>query len=217
MSCYGVSHADEANKDNGTIREKHSHHGSGMLKELATYLKLDPKTMNDKLQTESLADIAKEQGIDRTELKAKVIEMMKARVADKPAPLGKTMDFSAAADKLIDNKGGWHHSPKRRHGRLVHADELAAILKVTPDQLKEYLHSGKTLANIANENGVSVKSVIDQQVKAITDHLDHRLAEGKLSQEQYAERKAKVKEFVTDFVYGRNSKTKKETTSSSQQ
>lgn len=204
LSLQGISNAEMSNEEILHGNKQISKHGSGMLKELASFLKLEPADMREKLQKESLAEIAKQQGIDRAQLKAKVMEMMKQRADSRPAPLGTTMDFSAAADKLIDTKGGWHQAGKRRHGRLINAEELAKLLKITPDQLKESLHSGKSLANIAKENGVSVQSVIDQQVKAVTDHLDRRYTEGKMTTEQYDERKAKVKDFVTDFVNGRN-------------
>lgn len=209
LTTPSISNAEEGKAATATANEQTSHHGGGMLSELAEYLKLEPKTVYDKLQTQSLVDIAKEQGINRTALKAKVMEMLKTRAASKPAPLGATMDFSAAADKLIDTKGGWNHRTKRHHGRLVQVDELAKMLKTTPEKLKESLHSGKTIAGIAEENGVSVQSVIDQQVKAATDQLDRRLAEGTITKEEYEVRKSKVREFVTDFVHGRNIKSKK--------
>ncbi|WP_422657114.1 hypothetical protein ACK8P5_15220 [Paenibacillus sp. EC2-1] len=209
LTLQGISNAEMSKEGVLQGSEHISKHGSSMLKELATFLNLESKVMYDKLQKESLADIAKQQGVERAALKTKVIELMKERAASRPTPLGANMDFSAVADKLIDKKGGWHHGNKRRHGRLANADELSKILKVTPEQLKQSLHSGKSLADIASENGVSVQTVIDQQVKAVTDHLDQRFAEGKLTKESYEERKAKVKDFVTSFVHTRNIELKK--------
>lgn len=210
MSLQGISSADSANAESGTTSNQSFKHERGMLKELATFLKLEPKIMHEKLQSESLSDIAQAQGITRAELKTKVIELMKAHAASRPTPLGTTLDFSAAAEKFMDAKGGWHHGGKRHHKRLMNVEELAKLLNMTPNQLKESLQSGKTLAKLAEENGVSVQSVIDQQVKAVTGRLDRHLAEGKLTKEQYDERKAKVKQFVTDFVNGRSMNPKED-------
>ena len=210
MAFCGLSGTDPAHAESSAVKQRVSMHKGGMLKELALYLNLEPKALHDKLKKESLSEIAKQQGIDRKELKSKVMELLKERAASRPAPLGATMDFSAVADKLMDAKGGWHHAGKRHHGNLMNIEELAKLLKMTPDQLKQSLRSGKSLAKLAEENGVRVQSVIDLQVKAVTDRLDRRLAEGDLTKEQYEMRKAKVKDFVTDFVNGRNMKPKED-------
>lgn len=112
------------------------------------------------------------------------------------------MDYSALADKLLDSKGGWHkHHHNRRHGRLISdRDELAKLLKTTPEELKQSLQSGKSLAEIAKEQNVPVQSVIDQQVQALTKRLDQKLSEGKITKEQYAERKSRIEPFIKDIV-----------------
>ena len=206
MAFLELSGTVPTHAESSEVQQQVSKHEGGMLKELALYLKLEPKTLHDKLKNESLSEIAKQQGIDRNALKAKVMELLEERAASRPAPLGATMDYAAVADKLMDAKGGWHHGGKRHHTRLMNIEELAKLLKMTPDQLKQSLRSGKSLAKLAEENGVRVQSVIDLQVKAVTDRLDRRLAEGELTKEQYEIRKAKVKQFVTDFVNGRNMK-----------
>lgn len=203
MGFHGISSADPANAESSEASKEISKLKVGMLKELSTYLKLEPNVMHDKLQSQSLAEIAQQQGFTRAELKSKIMELMKARASSRPSPLGTPMDFSAAADKLMDKKGGWHQGGKRHPRRLINVEELAKVLKMTPEQLKKSLQSGKSLATLAEENGVSVQSVIDQQVKAVMDRLDRHLAEGTITKDKYEERKANVKQFVTDFVNGR--------------
>ncbi|WP_054956002.1 hypothetical protein [Paenibacillus dakarensis] len=206
MPFHGISQAEGSTAEFDHSYKHISKNRISMLKDLAVFLKLEVHTLHERLQKESLAEIAAQQGIERAVLKDKVVELLQSRAASKPSPLGVPMDFSAAADKLIDQKGGWHHGGNHRRGRLMKIEELAKLLKVTPEKLKESLHSGKSLASIAEENGVSVQTVIDQQVQAVTEQLDRQLAEGKLSKGQYEERKAKIRGFVTDFVYGRNFK-----------
>lgn len=92
----------------------------------------------------------------------------------------------------------------QRHGRLISdSEELAKLLKTTPEELKQSLQSGKSLAQIAKERDVPVQSVIDQQVQAITKRLDQKLSEGKMTKEEYEERKSKIAPFVSDVVNGK--------------
>ncbi|OOC62135.1 hypothetical protein [Paenibacillus ihbetae] len=184
----------------------HGQHKPGrMFKAIAEYLKLEPEVLRDKLKTSSLAEIAKEQGVSREDMKAKLVEMLKEKAAAHPKQLGKSIDYSAAADRLLDAKGGWKKQRVHlRQGRMIAAEhELAQMLKLTDDQLKESLQSGKTLAQLANEQGVAVQSVIDQQVQAFTKRLDRKLSEGKISKEEYSEHKAKLPQFVSDVVNGK--------------
>lgn len=107
-------------------------------------------------------------------------------------------------------KRGGHHgfkgelaSGKAIKGNfLVSSDELTALLGVTADELKEAMKSGKSLATLAGEKGVEVQAVIDLQVKTITAHLDQHLADGKLTQEQYDARKAKLADMAAKMVNG---------------
>ncbi|GIP03962.1 MULTISPECIES: hypothetical protein [Paenibacillus] len=185
--------------------ERGQHKPGHMFKAISEFLKLEPQVLRDKLKTSTLAEIAKEQGVSRDAMKAKIMELLKEKIASHPKQLGKSIDYSAAADKLLDAKGGWHKQRMhQRHGRLISdSDELAKLLKTTPDQLKASLQSGKSLAQIAKEQGVPVQSVIDQQVQALTKRLDRKLSEGKVTKEEYEERKSKIAPFVSDVVNGK--------------
>ena len=193
----------ESRLNNTKRAETNDSHRKQWMVDLARFLKMKPETLHEKLKEQSLAEIASQQGIKREALKEKLVALMKEHTASHPSPLGKDMDYAAAAERIMDAKGGWHQG-KRKFGRLADARELAALLKITPEQLHEELAAGKTLAQIAEKNKVSVQLVIDQQVKAVHKRLDRHLAEGKLTREQYEKRKALTTTFVTDFVYGRN-------------
>ncbi|WP_166239684.1 SHOCT domain-containing protein [Paenibacillus turpanensis] len=82
------------------------------------------------------------------------------------------------------------------------AESVASALGITADELQEAMKSGKTLAALAAEKGVDVQVIIDLQVKAMTEMLDQQLAAGKLTQEQYDERKAQMTDSVTKIVNG---------------
>ncbi|MDQ0194377.1 SHOCT domain-containing protein [Paenibacillus wynnii] len=88
-------------------------------------------------------------------------------------------------------------------GALFHkvaSSEIATLLGLTVDELKTAQQSGKSLAAIAAEKGVAVQKVIDLQVKAITEALDKRLADGKITQAEYDKQKAEVLTQATNAV-----------------
>lgn len=174
-----------------------------MFKELAAFLNMDPAKLHKELNTNSLAQIAGQQGITRNALQLKVVELLKQRAAAKPAPLNGSQDLSATADKLIDRKGGWP-AVKRRHAKPADLNGLAALLNLPPEKLKQELYSGKSLAELAQQQGISVDKVIDHQVKAVTMILDRHLTEGKLTKEQYEQRKARLRPFITELVHGKS-------------
>lgn len=199
-----------ARPETGLPTEDYNSHGSsalkakrrGMLMELAAYLNMEPAKLHEELKTRSLVQIAKEQGITRNALKAKVVELLNQRSAAKPAPLGGSQDLSAAADTLIDQKGGGY-AVKRRYAKPADLAGLAALLNLTPEKLKQELHEGKSLAELAQQQGVSVNKIIDHQVRAVTDLLDRHLKEGKLTKDQYERKKARLRPFITELVHGK--------------
>ncbi|WP_052088223.1 SHOCT domain-containing protein [Paenibacillus wynnii] len=88
-------------------------------------------------------------------------------------------------------------------GALFHkvaSSEIATLLGLTVDELKTAQQLGKSLAAIAAEKGVAVQKVIDLQVKAITEALDKRLADGKITQAEYDKLKAEVLTPATSAV-----------------
>ncbi|WP_052759606.1 hypothetical protein [Paenibacillus sp. DMB20] len=96
----------------------------------------------------------------------------------------------------------------RKHTRVADIEGLAKVLNMSPEEIMKGLHAGKTLAELAEQRGVNVQEVIDQQVKAVTEHLDRHLAEGRITKERYEEKKSKIKPFITDFVHGKHQKPK---------
>lgn len=105
---------------------------------------------------------------------------------------------AAPSDSRKGKRGGQGH-----HGKaMFKSDELAQLLGMTQDELREQLRAGKTLAEIAKEKGVDSQKVIDLLVKGMTERLDQKLAEGTITKEQYEAHKVKLAEHVKMFVNG---------------
>jgi polyhydroxyalkanoate synthesis regulator phasin len=79
---------------------------------------------------------------------------------------------------------------------------LADSLGIEEDELRSELEDGKTIAEIAEEQGVDVQDVVDAIVAAQQERLDEAVADGDLTQEQADELLAGAEERVTAFVNG---------------
>lgn len=80
--------------------------------------------------------------------------------------------------------------------------ELLALLKLDAEQLREELKAGKTLAEIAEAQGVAKQDVIDLLVKLEAEKLAKAVEAGKLTQEQADEKLAKQEELAAKIVEG---------------
>jgi polyhydroxyalkanoate synthesis regulator phasin len=79
---------------------------------------------------------------------------------------------------------------------------LADSLGIDEDELRSELSDGKTIADIAEEQGVDVQDVIDDIVAAQRERLDEAVADGDLTQDEADEILANAEERVTAFVNG---------------
>jgi hypothetical protein len=100
------------------------------------------------------------------------------------------------------HRGGEGHGPGREgRGRFAASvDAVAEVLGLDHDVLRDELRSGKTLADIAAEQGVEVQAVIDALVAEATSRLDDAVADDRITQEQADERLAELTERVTTMV-----------------
>ena len=101
-----------------------------------------------------------------------------------------------AAGPIVDRRGPFH---RHRPGDL---DGLAALFGIDVDELRDELDGGRALADIAAEHGVDVEAVIDVLVAAAEARLDDAVADGWLTEEQAAERAARLREWITASVHG---------------
>jgi polyhydroxyalkanoate synthesis regulator phasin len=79
---------------------------------------------------------------------------------------------------------------------------LAESLGIDEDELRSELQDGKTIAEIAEEQGVDVQDVIDDIVAAQRERLDEAVADGDLTQDEADEILAGAEDRVTAFVNG---------------
>ena len=104
----------------------------------------------------------------------------------------------AVEDALADARP---HGP----GHLFLAHDLADIadaLGVEEDEVRAALEDGRTLAELAEEQGVEVSDVVDAIVSAQRERLDEAVAAGDLTREEADRILAAAEERATAFVEG---------------
>ena len=79
---------------------------------------------------------------------------------------------------------------------------VAGVLKLTEAELKAQVEAGKSLADVAATQNVSVQSVIDVVVTEMKAHIASEVTSGELTQAQADEKLAEVTARATDLVNG---------------
>lgn len=113
------------------------------------------------------------------------------------AQADKVASALGAAD-LGRGQGGGHrgHGPGGRPGLAA----AATTLKMTEAELRAELDHGKTLAQVAKEQSVSVDTLVAALVKAEKAHLAQAVADGRITQAQADKHLADLTERVTARV-----------------
>ncbi|MGA0076279.1 MAG: hypothetical protein ACO3I6_05660 [Ilumatobacteraceae bacterium] len=133
---------------------------------------------------------------------SKKAKMVGATVVLAAAGFGITTVASAhrvtpASDSRVVRMAPMHD---RRNGERL--DAVSGLLGITSDELKTELRSGKSLAEIATEKGVDTQKVIDAIVAEMTEKVNEKVAEGKITQDQADTMLANAVERVTAMVNG---------------
>jgi hypothetical protein len=162
----------------------------------------------------SVADVAKAKNIDLATVKAALLAEAKAHI-DAEVAAGKHTAAEGAAklaevtsriDTMLTTAGlparGPHgeggkggHGGKGGPGKFMTAT-LATTLKLTQEELKTQLHSGKSLADVAKAQSVDIADVKAALTSDFSAHLAEEVKSGEHTQ---AEADAKIAEFKTNL------------------
>ncbi len=92
-----------------------------------------------------------------------------------------SLNTSATTNNVAQQAVGMRGGPQ---GSGKSAAAIASVLKLTESELKTQMQSGKTLAQIATAQSVSVQSVINVLVADMQAHIAEELASGEITQAQ---------------------------------
>lgn len=160
-----------------------------------------------------LNDAAKQLGVDPAKLTDALEQALKNRV-DEAVKAGRlTQEQGNAMKERIDagsfpffagpgfgrgqgERGFFHH----RGGG--HLDAAASYFGITVEALRTALGGGKSLADVAEEQGKSVDGLVDALVAEETKELADAVADGRLTDTQRDRIVSTLEQRVTDFVNG---------------
>ena len=159
----------------------------------------------------SVADVATAKNIDLATVKAALLAEAKAHLAEEVTSGkhtqaeadAKLAEMTSRIDTMLTTAGlparGPHgkggHEGKGGPGKFMTAT-LATTLKLTQEELKTQLHSGKSLADVAKAQGVDIADVKTVLTSDVTAHLAEEVTSGKHTQ---TEADAKLAEFKTNL------------------
>ena len=159
----------------------------------------------------SISDVAKAKNIDLATVKAALLAEAKAHI-DAEVAAGKhtaaegatkLAEVTSRIDTMLTTaglpargpQGMGGHKGKGGPGKFMSAT-LATTLKLTQEELKTQLHSGKSLADVAKTQSVDIADVKTVLTSDFTAHLAEEVTSGKHTQ---AEADAKLAEFKTNL------------------
>ena len=103
----------------------------------------------------------------------------------------------------------WHRHGPGRHGRFggpaargAISDAVTELLGLDADTVRDELRGGKTLAELAEENGVSTETLVDTLVAEASERLDVAVENGRIDDDKAAEFEEKLEEQITKRVNG---------------
>lgn len=142
------------------------------LDKLAAALGIDRATLDSAIQEASTAtvDEAQEQGII-TQYQA---DQIKSRIKEGGAPFWGGMDWGR----------GWGMMGRGGGFRGGNGFEVADLLGMSPQELRQELQSGKTLQEIAAAKGLSLDQLKQQWLARKKAELQELVSQGKLTQEK---------------------------------
>ncbi|MFD2369612.1 hypothetical protein ACFSO0_06505 [Brevibacillus sp. GCM10020057] len=182
--------------------------------ELLSLLKLDAAKLEEQLKAgKTLAEVAQAQGVSEDDVIALLVKQQSDKLAE-AVKAGKLTQEQA--DKMSENAADRvKKMVEAAHQMRVHKGfgfvfgknaDLLALLKLDEAKLQEELKAGKTLAEVAQAQGVSEDDVVALLVKQHEEKLAEAVKAGKLTQEEADKRSADLEKLVKQMIENKHEK-----------
>jgi uncharacterized protein YidB (DUF937 family) len=106
----------------------------------------------------------------------------------------------AVAEHLANTFPGRHGHFIGRGPGLASFEAAAEVIGIENSELRTALAEGLTLAEVAEDNGVDLETLIDGLVSALDEKLDELVADGRITEQQAAEIRENAPERIENFV-----------------
>ena len=178
-----------ATEDSGQ-RHGHKHRLVKMLEGVSEYLEMTPAELREALSDgTTLAEVAADQGVSVEDLSQAMADAVEARSAEAVADGKLTQE---RADEMLANSAehidrivnASHTRGEGMERREERREAVSDFIGLSQDEIKAAFDNGSTLAEIADDQGISEDSLIDFLVEDISADIDEAVANGQLSEER---------------------------------
>lgn len=215
--------ADEDKSGDGddSGRDHHRRGRQGRMEavdSLTDLLDLTRSELHEKINAgQTIAEIAAEQGVAEADLVVALVAEAEERV-DQAVADGR-LDADEAAERLsgaedrieelvnssaedggFGSHRGHHHHRAHRFANRAGFAEVAESLGISQEAIDAGRAEGKTLAEVAAEEGVAEQDLVDALVAQATDFIDQAVTDGELTEERAAEMKEKLADRIAEGV-----------------
>lgn len=159
------------------------------------------------LREEFLDRLAENLGVSRETLD-QAIDETQLELIDQALADGKIDEEEAAelrervqnGEPLFPFFGRPGHHPRIFHFAVSFVELAADVLGIDESDLREQLHDGQSLADVAESQGMDLEQFKSDLLAAVKSKLDEKVADGDLTQERADEIYARVSENIDEIV-----------------
>ncbi|MEM7325680.1 MAG: hypothetical protein AAF531_21515 [Actinomycetota bacterium] len=162
----------------------------------------------------TIADLAEAQGIPADDVEAALVAAANERIdaavesgrldedeaAEKRAAVEERIDELMTTDPSEFKRHGKGH--RRAHARGIAGEVVQETLGLTGEEIRAGLQEGKTLSDLAVEQGVSADDLAAAMIAAAEERIDAAVEEGKVDADRAAEKLADLEERIDDILNG---------------
>jgi uncharacterized protein YidB (DUF937 family) len=185
--------------------------GSGVIESAAEAIGIESAELTQALREgRTIADVAEENGVDVQVVVDAIVESERERLEDATDAGRLTRaqadaiadDLEERVTDLVNGDLAPFPLPLLPHLGLWPAPIafIADVIGIDPAELLAALADGRTIADVAQDNGVEVESVVEAIVAELRDRLDEAVESGWLTQDEADERATELEERVTELV-----------------
>jgi predicted transcriptional regulator len=183
---------------------------AGDNKALLELLKVDAETLKSEMKAgKSLAAIANEHGISEKTLKdfilAQVNRQVEAGIQSGRIDVDKVAQVRAEVEQRITdiiNNRGLIFNPDSVFisGQKLDNTKLLELLNIDAEALQAEINAGRTLVSIANEQGISEKTLKEFIVQQVKQYLEEGVASGRISADMVEQMKANMEQRISEMI-----------------
>jgi hypothetical protein len=107
---------------------------------------------------------------------------------------------ASTVDRDADSTHAHHRAHKGGRGKMASPETLAEVLGVDVETLRGEFAAGKSIADVAAEQGIELETVVDALIAEVETRLDEHVADGSLTEDEAADKLANAEAMISERV-----------------